>query len=348
MNNVKQLSMLDEMEMDPYVCKSAIQKAYRRNNWDLFEMCFDFMWKTEPKWLFWRGLIFPAEDAWKSVLPIGRAIRKAEACFKENKDQSKQILLEAFRKELATTKNQDGNALTWYASIMMEKDHNDTFVNLDNILLGLGEKGPRYLRLVEKLIQLTEEMTEGKFDRAVWSQIWNEVNKQTDIKSKNEKEFIAAGAPEEYMELRDTVGALYFRAMKGGGKGYQMLFLSCVLLAIDAYKHKESLSAEPSYRRSETRLEDVVYGVPWYCVDMHTGRGKQVLGYIAKKYQGKWTKSQLEDIWFLKATALVNESCKYGHMWELLKSCLFDDFKFVDYEWNDIGYTIRELLLKSK
>ena len=329
--------------INQYLLKSAVQKAFRRNDWQLFKKSFHALWDKDRNWLLWRGLVLPAEDGWLSVRDIGIAMRKAQAMVIGDPDRSRKILLDAFKDELATKKNQDANALYWWVyNYYHEKKPAFS-------LESLGEKvnHVRFYEIALELYEFLYRFETGDFKevkKELWSEIWDKVQAYSNVAARTEKELLEAGADNDYMCLRETVGALYFRSLKGGGVDYQVLFLAAALLAIDAHDDGIPLIAEVSSSAYDTSEYQDYECVPWFCVDMYTMRGKQILRYLQKKYLGRFTKQQLEDIWFLNSSARVNETCPRSQVWGALKETIYNEAQFNQYEWTEIELLIKKLL----
>ena len=346
----EQLLLFEEPEKlnkyDSHLYKSSIQKGYRRNDWRLFKESFDALWYGGfDDWVLWRAMVFPAEDSWLSVKNVGKAVRKATGLHKGSPEEARKVLLTCYKQELAKKKNQDSNGLAnWVTNMLHYKP--DVFS-----IEALAEQvDSRYcditIQLADYRKRYLEDVSHSK--GAIWSEVWEVVNKLTDIDAKNEKEFIEAGAPQEYMDLRDTVGALYFRARKDNRIDYQILFLAGSLLAIDAYNKGEPLSASNSSSFYDTTEYQTWHDLPWFCIDMHTGKGKQILSYLRKKYTGRFDDFQLQEIWFLNSVARVNETCERSQVWGALKETVYLDAHFMQSEWTEMELTIKKLLREDK
>lgn len=304
------LSSADPEVTDRGVLKSAIQKAYRRNDAILFNWVFEKLWAVESSWVFWRAPILPAEENWQGMLDIGRTQYELQ-----QKYPGKELLMTApdtkpnvkasLLRLMKTAKDKDGDGLRivglyWHRNrTRWEKP----------ILNSLRDEAD--LKLVMMAAEL-EAQTEGmKFlPRQVWAPIWDMVG-----------EFEEKLSEQEYLDLRQAVGSCYFRAKKGGMMGDQTMLYCTALVLMDSVARFGGLL--PPMPSNQMKLEDsmgvvpvqVPNRVPWYAADMHTVPGKKVLGWTAKSHG--WDKRKLTEAWFLFESGVVNEVAPTQMWWGL-------------------------------
>lgn len=318
----KQLPLFPEHQpsVDMSVIKSALQKAFRRNHEKLFTWAFNWGWELDHKWVVWRAPILTAEEAWRGLAETGRVCRTVDTILTsknpEGHKKAKEMLFNHLLEVMRTKKNKDGDGMRIIAEIAAQKEGR----HKKNLLEAVEKKvKPDMYASLLKMVEVEEFIfkTHAKFvKKEVWAEIWDRVEKlgASNIRS-----------AEEYQELRDLVGAAYFRGKKGGMAGDLSLLVSVSYLTMDDYEHGtydysfiKGLGLDAS---EHALIEDDFDGnpqsiPPWFVADAHTGPGKRMMAYMCKVYP-QYTKLSMQWQYFLRSSARVNETDSRSVWWDL-------------------------------
>jgi len=318
MQQMKQVEMFPgtKPKVPLNILKSTIQKAYRRGHGTLFNWAFKELWRMDMesrKWLIWRTPIFPAEECWQNLLDTGRVIRRVEVittsknpnAWKAAEEQLHQHLIS----QISLVKNKDADGIRIVAELAAGLKPAER----EPLLAAVASRVPETsLPALYKMIEIEEFIKAKRFvKREEWGPIWEMVDEVKDDS-------------DEYQDLRDLVGAAYFRGKKGGMAGDQSMLIALSYLAIDDYKNKTYGGLKSQPQSTQVLVTDDFDGTqpipPWYCYDMHTGLGRRALGYFFKVYgldSHVTKKQQLAWLWFMQESALVNEMDPNSIWWPL-------------------------------
>jgi len=314
----KQLEMFPQEQppVDLGIIKSSIQKAYRRNHKELMEWSFNWLWRLDPKWLVWRTPIFPAEEAWQNLLETGKIVRQVETKMTTPNPQAMKncanLLYNHLVETMGTTKNKDGDGMRTIAEIAAQKEGRQREKLVEAVKAKVPEEAHKSL---DKMIEVEEFAAKNRFvPKEVWGEIWDRVV------SLGERKEELGKTQQDYQDLRDIVGAAYFRGKKGGMVGDRTLLVSVALLAMDDWEYGIYGGLKKLPPSKKVLKEDDFDGNPQskppvWCIDMHTGYGKRMLAYLAKKYP--YQKMALDWVWFIKESARVNETDPTSIWWPL-------------------------------
>jgi len=293
--------------------KSAIQKAYRRNDQPLLIWSFNWLWKNERNWIWWRYMVLPAEDHWKGVVEMGRAHDEAKMVYKHDPVGAKHLLLCGLLNTMAQKKSQDSNGIRQLADVVRSTSQVKTPHLMGAIIKKVDVSQMLFFEFYRSISDPVAVDAKGLISPIVWETIWHKV---AELKESG----ISLG---KYVDLCDGIKAMQYRAAMGGGPGYTTLFLAVIALQLYYTELGRSITGEPSdevLSSGEWITPHVT--PPWCCLDMHTGPGKRVLGYITKivsntHMDGAECKAAVEEIWFINETALVNETDEDSVWWKL-------------------------------
>lgn len=309
----KKLREIGKSSYNPYLLKSAIQKAYRRNYLDLFDWVFDALWEVDPKWVLWRSVILPAEENWQQ----GRAIGKVVKEIRESKGMSSpeksvkagSVLKKALISSMRRKKNKDGDGLRTCGELVATNEN--WYEDVKQELL------PDRREPLKIIIGVESFAAKAKFvNGKTWEYVWGRVD---DLKHRSQE---LNKSNEDYMGLRELVGAFYFRGKEGGMVGDRTMLVACSLLALDDYEFNMYSGKTELETSLVERTEDSLGGkedwgvdgcMPWFAADMHTRTGKKAVGWFCKN--SKFPKDLVNDLWFLEESALVNEVDVSQYWW---------------------------------
>lgn len=292
---------------------------------------FDWMWQLDSKYAVWRAPILPIEEQWKLMLPMGRLVHKMETQMSSKNPavlaaagaELRQHLLDS----MASKKNKDADGMRTCASwALHQRSPKATTQLLGAIESKVTAPQFRSFMTAVSVCRFAEERNHVNPEH--WAQIWNRVDS-------------FEGKP-KYQDLRDIVGACYFRSKKGGMVDDRTQLLCGALLSLDCFEfglYGGTFDVEPSqkwlvddWKGSPTALP------PWYVYDCHTGVGKRMIAYLTKVFP--YSRQGIDDMWFFKSSALVNEVDEHSMWWGMAEKIAMMTLGFkldeVDGIWAEI------------
>lgn len=333
----KTLDVIDHV----WIAKSAIQKAYRRGDQTLFDYSFNLLVaNNELDWLIRRALIFPAEENWPQVYPVGRLLNHIiTPMMKNGSHTDAAITLKNYLRQQATfvkNKAADGiratadylvNMAPTAASKYVEEYLKPKISNIEMILL-------------QQMMEIEHSFKQGakSIDKDLWEELWRAVD-----------EIAPKGCEEPNLILRDQVGACYFRSKYGGMASDKTLLICVCLLSLDDWKlgiqnHFPTKEVIPfgSIEKGYDVLTEL--GWPWWACDMHTKQGKIAISAAAKKFG--FPPNIIKATWFYEESAICNTTTLGSYWWEIAKNTSYYSKGYSIPEAENIWHTVRPFVKK--